>query len=237
MSALPIGTSTRPPGPAPAHGQARGIAALGVLGIVGTVVLIGALHVIPETARSDPFRRTISEYALSDLGWVFELGVVLLAAGSMAVLAALLIRRMLPVRSAGTVLVTVWSVSLVMLVIFQKHNWAVGPSTEGQVHRVFSLLAFVSLPLAVLSIVKHHRRDGGRDLAARFAQAFGWLSLAWFSVLIGAVVLAPFTGTPWYRAIPLGTVERGLALSEVLAVVMLGFWALGRRAGRTASPA
>ena len=52
------------------------------------------------------------------------------------------------------------------------------------------------------------------------------LSLAWFTPMLGALALAPITGTPRYQAIPLGLVERGLVISEVLAVIALGAWAL-----------
>ena len=48
------------------------------------------------------------------------------------------------------------------------------------------------------------------------------LSLAWFAPIFGALLLSPVTGTPWWQAIPLGLVERGLVISEVLAVIALG---------------
>ena len=50
------------------------------------------------------------------------------------------------------------------------------------------------------------------------------VSLAWFGTLIGAWLISPITGVPWYRALPIGLVERGLVLSEVAAVVALGLW-------------
>jgi hypothetical protein len=56
-----------------------------------------------------------------------------------------------------------------------------------------------------------------------------WLavvSLLWFLPIVGAVALAPVTGTPWWQAIPLGLVERGLLVCEVAAVLALAVWAL-----------
>jgi hypothetical protein len=44
--------------------------------------------------------------------------------------------------------------------------------------------------------------------------------------MLGALVLAPVLRKPWYQAIPLGLVERGLVVSEVLAVIALAGWAL-----------
>ena len=46
-----------------------------------------------------------------------------------------------------------------------------------------------------------------------------------FGVIVGAVLLEPVTGVRWWRAIPLGAVERTLALVEVVTVLALGWWA------------
>jgi hypothetical protein len=48
--------------------------------------LLGVLHVVEPSSRVSPVRRTISEYALLDNGWVFDVAVLMLAAGSLAVL-------------------------------------------------------------------------------------------------------------------------------------------------------
>jgi hypothetical protein len=37
--------------------------------------------------------------------------------------------------------------------------------------------------------------------------------------------LRPFTGVPWWQLVPLGLVERGLAITAVVTVVVLGRWA------------
>ena len=39
-------------------------------------------------------------------------------------------------------------------------------------------------------------------------------------------LLSPVTRTPWWQAVPLGLVERGLVMCEVLAVIALGVWVL-----------
>ena len=205
------------------------LAALGLVAITLTLVLVGALHLLPETSGISPVRRTISEYALSPLGWMFEVAVLLLAVGSVAILLSLIGRGLVAAKSTGAALIGIWAVSLVMLVIFTKHNWAVGPSVQGHIHRVFSLTAFISLPFGVLAIAGKWRRSATDRAAAWWATGLGWLSLIAFSPLALAVILAPVTGTPWYRAIPLGLVERGLAFSEVAAVIALGIWAASRK--------
>ena len=205
----------------------RLLAVAGIGGAVIAIVLVGALHLLPGTAQISPVQRTISEYALTESGWAFNLGVVALAIGSIAVLMALVSSGRAGRWSAGTLLGGLWAAALIAVVLFPKHNWAVGPSMNGQIHRVASIVAFLSLPIAVMLLTR--RRGTARRDHPRSARAAFWLalmSLAWFSPLFGALLLAPVTGTPWYRAVPLGLVERGLVVSEVLAVLALGMWAL-----------
>ena len=45
--------------------------AVGLVGTALAVVLVGLLHVI-DAGQVDPVRRTISEYALRDHGWMFD---------------------------------------------------------------------------------------------------------------------------------------------------------------------
>ena len=98
-------------------------------------------------------------------------------------------------------------------------------------------------PIAVLLLTRRPRSSAGaqrqpRPVPARVARWLGVLSLAWFAPIFGALLLSPVTGTPWWRAIPLGLVERGLVISEVLAVIALGIWVLhatGRRTTRLGS--
>jgi len=202
---------------------ARMLATLGLLGALTAAVLVGALHVLPETADISPVRSTISEYALTDAAWAFDVGTVALALGSLAVLAAVVRAGLARAWSVGVGLGIAWVLALLTVVVFPKHNWAVGPSANGQIHRVASLVAFLCLPVAVLLLTRHGR---AMSAAARIACWLGAASSAWFLPLVGAWLLSPITGTPWYRAVPLGLVERGLAVCEVAAVVALGVWVL-----------
>ncbi len=220
---------------------ARLLAWLGIGGALTAVVLVGALHVLPETAGIDPVRRTISEYALSSVGWVFNVGVLALAAGSLAIAAGLVLAGLARAGSIGSALVVLWSAALLVIVAFPKHNWAVGPSTNGQIHRAASIVAFLALPIAVLLLTRRTRPSPGaarqpKPASARAAFWLGVLSLAWFVPIFGALLLAPLTRTPWWQAIPLGLVERGLVVSEVLAVIAMGIFVLRATNRRPSDP-
>ncbi len=204
---------------------ARPFAAAGFAAVFTGVLAVSALHVLPPTAAISPIRRTISEYAYYETGWVFNLGVLILAAGSLAVFAALAYAKLIRPASFASLGLLLWSAGLAAVVYFPKHDWSVGPSTHGTIHRMASLVAFLSLPLGALLVTVMWRRErrwrGSVWLTAIPALA----ALAFFSVIIGAYLLTPYTGPPWWDVIPLGFVERGLATFEVLTVLALGRWA------------
>lgn len=200
----------------------RATAILGLSGVAAAVLLIGVLHLIPPSSQVSVVRRTISEYALLEDAWVFNLGVLALAIGSLAVIAALAGRNLIKPLSPASALLTLWSLCLVAIVAFPKNNWAIGPSFGGMIHRYASVVAFISLPIAAIVI--------GRATRSVWPVWLGAISLGWFGLILGAVVLQPFTGTRWWVAIPLGAVERGLLLTEVAAVASLAVLGLAGKA-------
>jgi hypothetical protein len=189
------------------------------------VLLIALLHALPPSSEISPYRRTISEYALTTMGPVFNLAVLMLAAGSVATMLALIGARLTPVRSGGVVALLLWSVALAVIVYFPKHNWAMGPSGSGTIHRVASLVAFLSLPVGALLTARAWRAHPRWRGHAAWTLALGLWSLTCFAPIVGAIVAQSWTGVPWWQAIPLGAVERVLALSEVGIVLGLAWWA------------
>ena len=125
----------------------RLLAIAGLGGILAGALLVGVLHVVPPSDAVSPVSRTISEYALLDNGWVFVTAVGVLAAGSAAVLVASVRVGLVRVGSWASVTLAAWCLGLAGVILFPKHNWSVGPSASGDVHRVASLIAFLSLPV------------------------------------------------------------------------------------------
>jgi hypothetical protein len=198
----------------------RATVAVGLVGTALAVVLVGLLHII-DAGQVDPVRRTISEYALRDHGWMFDVGVLALAAGSVAVLVALVRAGLMRWPSFAAAGMLVWVAGMVAVVAFEKTNWSVGPSIGGMIHRYASLVAFLALPVATLVAAR------GRDGAA-WPRWLAITALAWLGAILSGVVLRPFSGVPWWQFLPLGIMERGLALTEVAVVVALAFWARSR---------
>jgi hypothetical protein len=223
----------RSPAPSP---RTRVGAIAGLTAALAGAAAVGVLHVVPPSADLNPVRRTISEYALLETGWVFDTAVLALAAGSAAVLVALVRTGLLRPVGGGSVALTLWCAGLTGAVVFPKHNWAVGPSLHGDLHRVASLVGFLSLPLAALLIGWAWRTHDRWRPHAYVSFLLGSLSLLSFTPIAYAILSQPITGLRWWQAVPLGAVERLLAGCEVATVVCLGWWAV-RAAGTVTVPA
>jgi hypothetical protein len=204
--------------PVRADAASRRLAVGGTALVAVGMLLVLALHaLVPEVA---PLRRTISEYALGPWKPVFDAGLLAVSAGSAALLVALVRAGLLRRRPAGTALLAVWTVALVVVVAFEKINWSVGPTPAGYVHRYAGLLAFLCLPAAALAVA--------RGRAGAYAAGTRWLAvgaLAWLAPILLGFVLRPLTGVPWWQFVPLGLFERGLALTEAVTLLVLGLWA------------
>jgi hypothetical protein len=200
------------------------LAGLGVACVGASLALYALLHLLPPSAQLDWTRRTISHYALLSNGWAFDAATLLLAAGSLAVLVALLHAGV--VRRGAAVTLLLWVAGLIGVVWFEKHNWAVGASPSGDIHRAASLVAFLSLPAGALLAAAPWLRGPGARLPARLVALGGVMSLLCFAPILWALVSQPWTGVRWWRAIPLGGVERLLGLVEVVTVLLLAWWAV-----------
>lgn len=186
--------------------------------VLGTLLML-ALHVIPPTDEISPVRRTLSQYALTSNKWLFDVAILLIALGSALGFVAMVRQRGVAPYSAAVLLGALWTVSLLVIVAFTKTNWATGPSMGGVVHRWASVVAFVSLPLSVLLVARKVFPDRpGWRFAAR---SFGAAALAWFGLIVFGFFRMLGGGEPWWQFVPLGLVERMMALAAVAAMLTL----------------
>jgi uncharacterized protein DUF998 len=197
-------------------------AAGGSLAVVATIVMVGALDL-----TVGPLRRTISEYALGDYRPVFDVAVVLLAVGSLAILGVLIHKGLARWRSTGSIALALWSAGLFLVVVFPKTNWALGTNElSGSIHRFGSMVAFVSLPIAIIALARPWLRHHVWGRHARWTMASGLLSVVAFMPLLYAIVLGMVSDVRWWRVFPLGYIERILLIAEVGAVLVAGLWAV-----------
>ncbi|GAB2849708.1 DUF998 domain-containing protein [Lentzea nigeriaca] len=197
-------------------------AAGGCFAVVVTVAMVGLLDL-----TVGPLHRTISEYALGDYRPVFDVAVLLLAAGSIAILASLVHKGLARWRSGGSIALILWSVGLSLVVAFPKTNWAMGTNQlSGSIHRFGSMIAFVSLPVAVILLARPWLKDRVWGRHAKFTLGSGVASIVAFMPILYAIVLGAASDVRWWRVFPLGYIERILLIAEVGAVLVVGLWAI-----------
>lgn len=189
----------------------------GVSAIAAGAMLVLLLQFLPPTNAISPLRRTISEYGLSTNKWIFNLALILIALGSAVLFIVHALRNTLP--AAALFAGAVWTASLLVIVAFPKTNWSVGPSAGGTVHRIASVIGFVCLPIGLLIASGRAFPD---EVPWRWvARILSITSLGWFALILTGVVVMLSGGGPWWTFVPLGLVQRLLALNELLAVATL----------------
>lgn len=202
--------------------------AISLLGFGASGLIIGALHFIAPTSQLDPYRVTISQYSLSTLGWLFNIGVIALVIGSAAAIIALVSVRELSIHPVGLLMLAIWTLGMAGVATFEKTNWAYGPSASGTIHRILSLIAFLALPIGVLWILScagaAWRQKRGR-IVMRFSAALGIASAGYLIYLVVLVGPGWSTGRAWWQTIPLGLTERTLVVLEVASLAALVIWA------------
>lgn len=138
-------------------------------------------------------------------------------------------------RTGTALALGLWPIGLLLVAAFTKHDWSVGPSPSGYVHWAGTVVAFLSLPIGALLLGRRWRADARWRRHARWTRALGVLSLLSFVPILAAVTVHVTGGVPWWQVVPLGLVERVLAITEILAVLAVAHWAItGSRSRRVA---
>lgn len=203
---------------------ARTLAATSAVAIVaGTLGLLVMQH-LPAARALDPVTEPLSKYAFTGAGWLFDGAIVVLALGVAAVLASLLLRRLLVARSMAFLSLAACSIGLLIVVVFPDYT-AVGgqPTGIGWAHWLGSVAGFAGAPIAAVFVARHHHWRQGCSTLPTVAR-----SLA----MIAATVLVGFlagTAIQWTTSLPVarigGAVERAMTAIELTVAMVLAGWA------------
>lgn len=230
---MTLAATPAPPTPA-ADPDVRTPALVGLVAVGCCTALLLALHLLAPAPG--PAHTMISNYALGEHRPLFDLGVLTLAAGSAAVLAALLRGGLVRPYSAASVLLGTWCAGMVLVVAFPTTASTAVPTVGAVVHAVASVAAFACLPLGALRLAGTWGAEPGWRRAATAVRATAALSLLLLLPVLGG--LAP--GSPFAVAgqagVPFGLLQRALAATDVVLLALLAAAAL-RRSGRAAAPA
>lgn len=193
------------------------IAGVVVLGL--GVLAVAAVDIAGAETPGAIVHVTISQAGLTPLAPVFDVAVLAIAVGSAAVIAtAVVLRRAreLPWMT-GALTGAIAVVGFVLVATFTKQDWSQPPAMSGSIHRVGSLLAFVALPIAVIALSR--RTQVGRRLA-RSAIVAAIAGMASFLPIVIAILAVGASGG-WWLVVPLGLIERAIALFDIAALVLL----------------
>ncbi|MFE9203464.1 DUF998 domain-containing protein [Micromonospora sp. NPDC007230] len=188
---------------------------LGLAAAAVALVLFALLHVL--VARLSPVTDTISDYALSPDGWIFDTAVLVLAASSVCLLGPLLRRQAAVPLATGCY--ACWCLGLVVLTVFPRDPVGAPTTVTGEIHKWASVIALLSLPLGALLTARRRRGPGARVVAVTAAVCLVAL-VPFVSAYLASSPLKPY----------LGLIERAVALGEVVLLLLLGTIRLGLQA-------
>jgi hypothetical protein len=184
----------------------------------------GAMIAVHVASDVNPLYGMISEYAFHPYGVLLGMSLGLFATGS-ALFAMDLARR--GASAFVVALVTGWSCCMVMIAAFPTDRPGMSLSMSGGIHRYAAFAAFVAMPAAGLLVAAY----GGRH-----ARLLRGLSVTAGVCLV--LVLVPYalrmmgvdTG-----GVPAGLTQRGVVVSEVGILALIGLATVKGRLG--AAPA
>lgn len=204
-------------------GPVRGLAATGAVLLLLGSAAIAALHVMPAERVLDPMVEPISKYAMTPDGWLFDLGVLVLAIGLGVVLWSLILGRSVSPSSTAVPLMIGCCIGLIVVVIFPDETAGRTFTATGWTHWVAAMLAFGGLPFVSVLIGRHHRRAAGCSPLPGTARLLSYVAGFWFALLLIGSLMEAVTMVPVWRVG--GVVERSLAGTEIATAVVLAVWA------------
>ncbi|RZS38858.1 uncharacterized protein DUF998 [Herbihabitans rhizosphaerae] len=178
--------------------------------------MMAVLHVV--SSRS-PVRDTISSYTATDRGaGILEASVLSLAIGSAAVVGALLIAGV-PLDLTSSVLFGAWTVGLALAAIFPASYGTSGNAMSGEIHQYASLIAFLSLPGAIRSLIDKLRDQPGIERLRVLLSRLLVISLVCLALFALAYLVAAFPEVPVLdelsTVMPVGLAQRLALLADL----------------------
>ena len=206
---------------------ARAAALAGLAGIALSTGLVLALHELAPDPG--PAYTMISNYALGGYRPLFDLGVLVLVAGSAAVVAALVATGAVRPGGAATRLLLTWCTGLVLVVAFPTTSSSLPPTPEAVVHAVAAVAGFAALPLGALATARQWRAVHARRAAV--LRVLAVLSLVLLVPVLGGIAPGSPVAVQVVGGVPFGLLQRVLAVVDLALLVVLATGALAR-AGR-----
>jgi hypothetical protein len=134
------------------------LSTIAILGICLFIALITILHFLPT--GSDPLKSPTSEYAIGKYGPLMIIAFFSISVGSFALVIGLYKGILKSARpKIGLVLLTIWSIGVLIAMIFPIDPEGVPRTTSGTIHKTNGPLTFLSLTIGTILISAAFRRD------------------------------------------------------------------------------
>jgi hypothetical protein len=131
---------------------------IALIGICLFILLIIILHFLPT--GYNPLRSPTSEYAVGKYGFLMTIAFLGMSTGSFALVIGLYSGI---VRSAssriGLILLTIWSVGVLIAMIFPIDPEGLPPTTHGAIHKTNGPVTFISLTIGTILMSLSFRSD------------------------------------------------------------------------------
>lgn len=170
------------------------LATVALVAIAYFVAIIVLLHFV-RTDR-DPISQTTSEYAVGDHGYLMASAFLSMSVACVALLIGLYSRLSSSARPrVGFALLGVWSVGVLIAMIFPIDVDGAAQTTTGTIHRINGQLIFLSLTAAVILISHRFKNDESWRPFHRVAQYLSLIMLAGaIATFLSSVTDAGITG-------------------------------------------
>lgn len=205
----------------------------GLLACALAMVMMVALHLLPDWGGVNPLFGMLSDYGVTVHGWVFDSALDILSLGSIAIMVKMAWHGVLRGRPAS-ILMLCWCVCLVGIASFTKDPNNGTDSVRGALHLYSTAAACGSLPVAGLVLAWRHRRH---PAWRRFALTSGGLSLMSVPCVLPFLIsffVIRMTHSAGTSGLPTGLVERLMGGVDIAILVVLALWA--HRAAKAGRP-
>ncbi len=182
-----------------------------------------AMQAVPSVRGVRTGRVFLSAYALTSIGWIFDVSVALLAVCAGAVTSAMIAAGLMRPRSVPAAALGCTMVGLIAVVVFPQELGPTGALTPiGWVHAGSALLALTGPPVAAVALSWRHAsraRHPGALLAA-LTLAVGVLAAAGTVTFTVMATAWPVLAGPHLLAVT----EQGVVACEIAIALILTLW-------------
>ncbi|HEU5167009.1 MAG TPA: DUF998 domain-containing protein [Chitinophagaceae bacterium] len=188
-------------------GSIQLLTTIALIGICLFIILIIILHFLPT--GYNPLRRPTSEYAVGKYGFLMAIAFLGMSVGSFALVIGLYKGILKSARpKIGLILLTIWSVGVLVAMIFPIDPEGTLPTTSGTIHKTNGPITFLSLTIGTIL------------MSVGFGSDENWRSVYQPALMLSIIMLFIFIGV----IISFATGLRYEGILQRLYLIIFSIW-------------